>query len=67
MARTTKSARPTPVCVTRCNHCGDEVYGFAPATGECPQCARPETQRFPRWIDHPHPNTTAQAAQESRK
>jgi hypothetical protein len=64
--RITKPARPTPVCVTRCDHCGDEVFGFAPATGACLRCARPESQRFPRWINDPHPHTTARAHRESR-
>lgn len=49
------------VCVTRCGHCTLEVYGYAPETGECPRCGRPESYRHSRWISDPPAETTARA------
>lgn len=63
----TATKKPTVIVhVTQCSHCQHEAYGFFPATGECPRCGRPESQRFSRVISDPHPDTVARARYESQ-
>jgi hypothetical protein len=59
----TKSPKPSPVFITRCEHCGHETHDFAPGSrGNCPRCSSPF--RVTRRIVQPHPNTTQRAISE---
>lgn len=63
---TTKTQKPTPVCITRCAHCGLERSALKPITTNCPQCDRGEAYQYHRWIAEPHPDTLAEATSPSR-
>lgn len=43
--------KTTKVAVTRCEHCGLERWGFAPAKGDCPRCGTNSAQQYTRWLD----------------
>ena len=58
----TKSPKPSPVFITRCEQCGNEAHDFVPARGNCPRCSSPF--RVVRRIAQPHADTTQRAISE---
>ena len=58
----TKSPKPSPVFITRCEHCGNETHDFAPGGGNCPRCSSPF--RVTRRIASPAPATSQRAISE---
>jgi len=40
------------VCITRCEHCGLERWGWQPAATACPRCDTSAGMQIPRHVEH---------------